>query len=115
MYQVVSLSHLLQLVVMQPADTVRPNAASQIPDLNCSLVPTLGADANVQPTDKSHAGRQTCWVALQEPNRLSMEDTQNGGTLWLVQRCVTLAPIRNYDPTPVAGSTAHFLRIAPHT
>jgi hypothetical protein len=76
-----------------------------------------GPNTDVQSTDANSA-RWTRRVqirrrALQKPYRLSLEDSLHGGYPRVVQGCVLCLPLR--DTNMATGSTAHFLRIAPHT
>ena len=70
---------------MQPADTVGHPCA--LPIRMADPVP-IGVDPCVQPTDERAAKREARRPAVQEPDRLPMEDAADGGALGLVQRCV---------------------------
>ena len=97
---------------MQPADTVSLSAACTT---RGGLISWSGPDTDVQPTDESDAGRQTRRPAVQEPFRLSVEDAQNRGAIWLVQGSVNIVLRRDTSAHISLGSTAHLLRIVPHT
>lgn len=78
-----SVSGICVLIMMQPADTVCSPNLSILPELTPF---DLDVDADVQPTHDPVTKRQNARHALQKPYRLPLEDCQDGGCVWMVQR-----------------------------
>ena len=85
----------------RPADT----ALTRMYNRSCIYVPTLTIRAY-----HHRRNRPDKRSTVQQPIRLSLEDFQNRGCQGMVQRWVT-----DQSRGLLAGTTAHFLRIAPHT
>jgi hypothetical protein len=72
-------------------------------------------------THHPYPGRQNDWETVQEPDRLSLEDIADGRILWVVQgsagwwRVCRACFTADNGSVLSSGTTAHFLRIAPHT
>lgn len=105
---------------MQPADTVGGSfilCSLPASPLNARFVRRSTADAytDVQPTDDPAAGQPGCRDALQEPNRLPVENPADrvfgwykGTYSYISLRLISSESQSIYARAPL-GSTAHFL------